>query len=225
MEYTMWMSDSYAKYQMVDIQTGDRLLENGTKIKDNKKVYTFLSSTIQKVMTDLGEQEGYNLDYVMSHAGTLVWQNGVLYVFEAVENGFVPREFYEHYKLDEDDMIIVRPRKAYSKEEQQSIFLYANKLVAWNNFYEYWALLLFLPYVYIRFKKKNGKYWRLNLFGIGNKFSLFCYEGCGRIAKHERPEDYPDKKNEIWTCFDLLSDKEHIIYDNHIKFIETNTAI
>lgn len=197
----------------VEVITGYRALVNGK---------TFLAKTIRKVMRKYGKQMGYNLDNIFSHSGTLVHLNSRVRIVEAVANGLCPNGFFKHYDLLKDDIIIIAPREPFTGAEVDEIAEYALDLIAVNNFYQYWSLLFWLAYVYIAFKWR-GKWYRLNLFGKGNKFSNVCFEATHRIVKHVRPKDFPGN-SEIASCFDLYDPRRDVIvYRNHPKQFKTES--
>ena len=188
---------------MIEIETGDLILVQG-----KSKV----AKIIRMVMDDYAWQEGIKDKLTYSHAMTAVRIENNLYVAEAVENGFRLRSFYGHYDLDKDDLAVFKPQVPFTFEEKAIIRSYAIYLQEVNNFYEYWALLMFLPYVYGTWKWK-GKRHRINLFGKGNYFSVYCYEGSYRIGKRVKPLWYP-KNPEVVTCFDLQVPQMILAYIN-----------
>lgn len=182
---------------MIQLQTGDRILVNS----DSK-----LSKLIQFFMKKWAKKKGLNAEFTYSHAGTIVMLTGFTYVAESVENGFRLRQLDRHYLHNPSitGILFVRPKQWYTEEEELNIEAYALYLQEVNNFYQYWGLLQWAILV------TTG----INLFGKGNKFSNYCYEGAYRIAKHVRPADFP-KNPEIVTCYDLYDpERDEIVYRN-----------
>jgi hypothetical protein len=181
---------------MIALRTGDRVLVNSN---------SFLSRAIRFFMRWWAKKYKLSTDYIFSHAGTLILLNEDWYIAESVENGYRIREFLQRYNLNED-MIIVRNKKPYTSNEQDVVINYALYLQEVGNFYQYWAFPQWISLIV----------FGANIFGKGNKFSTYCYESTYRIAAHVRPEEF-NKNPEVITCFDLITDTDEIVYNNHKK--------
>lgn len=174
-------------------RTGDRILVNSN---------SFLSRSIQFFMRLYARKRHIDTQNTFSHAGTLVFIDGELYIAEAVENGYKLREFNKHYNLAKDKIIVFRNGIPYTRDEQTMARKYALYLMEVNNCYQYWAFIQWIVLIL----------FNINIFGKGNKFSSECYEATYRIAKHVRPDEFI-RNPETATCYDILLETDKIVFD------------
>jgi len=184
------------------IRTGDRLLVNGTG---------FIPRTIRYFMRKYAKRIGYTYthkygDWIASHAGTFIVINNYVYVAESVKNGYRLTDFRHNYDPHNDDMMIVRTKRPYTRNETSSVQWFILYLQEINEFYQYWGLLTWAGYIW------TG----INLFGRGGMTSTYCYEATFRILNEIREDDWQGNK-EIVSFFDLIREDDVIIYDGRKK--------
>lgn len=180
-----------------EIKTGDNLLVTSNK---------WLSRTIVKVMKDWGKKTNRHLDKVYSHAGTLIWSGGELYVFESVDGGFKPRLFEDHYDLVDSDLAIMRRNKPLNKTDEDRVINAAFRLTRKSTSYQYWNFIQWLSTVYLGIKMFNTKK------EDNDKFE-YCYESTMEIRKALNPENYGNV--DMTDIYDLMLDPNYkVIYQS-----------
>jgi hypothetical protein len=186
--------------ELQSIKTGDVLLVTSYN--------SFISKAIVHVMKRWAKKLGLKPDFILSHAGTFVWINGILYVYGSIDSGYKPWIFEDHYDLNSPNQGIVIQRRniPLTKEEEDKTVKYVQHLTTVSLMYQYWNFIQWLILVYLG--------W--NLFRKDRDAFTYCFEAEYKRRKDLNPEWYPGQDYRV-DFFMLSMDKHYPIIFKHLK--------
>lgn len=177
----------------MQIQTGDRFLIQG----DIKK--QVLPRGIHHFMKLYGEKFGLKADWLCTHAGSLVNEDGKIWVYEAVATGYKKNNFEKHYGK-KGNYVIMR-KNDITPSQQWAYWVNADKYTSRFKPYQYWNFIQWILFIY-----SQGN---IDLFGPGSAKALYCFEGEARNSNAMEYGHYPWP--EITTSYDLYNDNKYSV--------------
>jgi len=181
------------------IQTGDTFLYQGT---------AFISRAIIHFMEEY--RDNFPVDpaivkllngFVPSHCATLVWINGVLYLYGSILFGFKPIVFTDYYS-DSDSFLVMRD--GLTDQQKNEVVIDVQKMTGDSAVYPVWALPMWILYV--------KTHWK-GFLSPGGHCAEVCYKSTYEVKRAVLPDLY--NQNPLYiTCFDCIKPNNQIIIDN-----------
>lgn len=185
--------------ELKDVKTGDTLLVSNRR--------SLISRLIIREMKKWGKKKypEYAGEKVWSHAGTFVWIEGSLYVFESVDNGYKPRLFARHYNWYSSDMAVMRRNTELTKDEEVRLTHFCLHLVTISLSYQFWNFIQWLVLI------NTGKNWFPKR--EDNDKHEYCYESAMECRKFLNPDNYGNVDQ---------TDIYQLLHDTNYKLIYTS---
>lgn len=192
---------------MYEFKPGDIILFRGTR---------FISKGIQFFMKRYRKKLGLPKAKVFNHAAMIVEMWGQLFVAEANEKGIEVNPIEKAYGHKMKMIKVIRPKKAYTKEEQKAVSKIATNYALDPTRYDFFNFLHQIKMI-AKTKVKDGKIVSRWSGPTGKKAEkrLYCTEAVATWANKVRPGTFDDQ----WSINPLdieLNKYYKVIYDGTV---------